>query len=135
MPVLPKNDGSKFNVSIVHKFSANSSGGYPEIVTSIVIESIDSVLLGTKNSLLAAHRGKIIEIGKSAIFKIVKYEDLIFAIVGSERLPMFCYAKDVLKCISTGGSVNFHKIINKTVHTIQAGDHQGKIGLAVASSR
>ena len=52
VPKLPKNDFSKFEVSTLHKFSMNSSGAFPEVVASIALESIDAVLLGTKDTLM-----------------------------------------------------------------------------------
>ena len=53
VPKLPKNDFKKFEVSTLHKFSMNSSGAFPEVVSSIALESIDTVLLGTKDTLMA----------------------------------------------------------------------------------
>ena len=136
IPKLPKNDNSKFQVSTVHKFSINTAGTFPEVITSVALESIDTVLLGTKDMLLAIHQSKVIELSKTPIFKLVKFEDLIFAISGKDRYPTYVYDKDILKAITTGSSLNkFHKIINKPCHVITAGRYQGKIGLATASQR
>ena len=48
IPKLPQNDKSKFQVSTFHKFSLNAAGTFPEVVTAVTLESIDTVLLGTK---------------------------------------------------------------------------------------
>ena len=97
MPKLAKNDNAKFQVAKGHKFSVNSAGQIPEVVTAIKIEEMDTLLLGTKDALLAVQNDKVIEVCKNPVVKLVAYEDIIFAISGKDHCPSFCLLRDVMK--------------------------------------
>ena len=85
IPKLPKNDGTKFSVATKHKFSANSSGEFPDVVAAIALEKLDALLLGTKDALSAIYQSKVVELAKSACVRLIEYEDVIFAIQGRVR--------------------------------------------------
>ena len=97
VPKLAKNDNAKFQVAKGHKFSVNSAGQIPEVVTAIKIEEMDTLLLGTKDALLAVQNDKVIEVCKNPVVKLVAYEDIIFAISGKDHCPSFCLLRDVMK--------------------------------------
>ena len=132
VPKLPKNDNAKFQVAKGHKFSVNSAGQIPEVVTALKIEEMDTLLMGTKNALMAVQNGKIIELNKHPVVKLVAYEDVIFAISGKEFNPSFCLLRDVMKAVTNRSTLKFTKISSTSCHVISAGSYQGKIGLAVA---
>jgi len=132
-PKLPLNDKTLFSVEKLHDFNANSSGSFPNILSSAKIGEL--YLLGTSDALLLlTPSGDIKTLWQDCpVYKIVSNEHFVFFIRGVEREFGFMRIESIRKNFAkiNKGTALFNPLVSRNCHTFAIGKFQGKYGVAV----